>query len=161
MFFSIAHLSNRRHVMHPSIPRGFTRSGVRRFDSRCCKMGKSRGFTIKMQKLDAYQKKSAPSDLSMIAAIRNKHSWVDWLIGWLLGDVFFFPLTFLTSFFFFALDIYIYSGDHICSAPPPGPTFFKYKTIYIYMLAPPKKTTVWITPIKVNWQRTYRHKCIF
>ena len=55
------------------------------------------------------------------------------------------------------INVYIY----ICSAPPPGPTFFKYKTIYIYMLAPQKKTTVWITPIKVNWQRTYRHKCIF
>ena len=33
--------------------------------------------------------------------------------------------------------------------------------IYIYMLAPPPKPTFWSTPIRVNWQRTYRHKCIF
>ena len=33
---------------------------------------------------------------------------------------------------------------------------------YMYIYAtPPPKPTFWITPIRINWQRTYRHKCIY
>ena len=48
---------------------------------------------LRWQKNDAYQQKSAPSDLSMIAAIRNT---IHERSGWLLEDVLFFTL--LTSF---------------------------------------------------------------